>query len=190
MYGGEQDKFEEFKEKVLLKLKGNAQLFPSEAVKLVYIASRLEEHVHNDVKKRIWEDFFGTSEEFLAYLQKAVGDPNPARTSKANLTELKQRSTPRSRHLANFSRLSEETLWDEAAKLHILQRSLLEELKDELLHLNVPRSLDACLEKIVEVDIQLQQWKKERGARKNPAPPPLPTTRSGSGPSGSAASHP
>lgn len=53
MYEGVRDKFEELKKKVLLKLKGNAQLFPLEAVKVIHIASCLEKSAYNQVQKRI-----------------------------------------------------------------------------------------------------------------------------------------
>lgn len=47
MYTVERDKFEELIEKVLLKLKGNLQLFRLEAVKVIDIASGLEDSTYN-----------------------------------------------------------------------------------------------------------------------------------------------
>lgn len=89
MYKGDQDMFEEFKEKVLLKLKWNANMFPNEAFKVIYIASRLEENAFNQDKKRGSKNLFKSAKEILDYLLKAIGDSDPIRTAEAKLTELK-----------------------------------------------------------------------------------------------------
>lgn len=51
----------------------------------------------------------------------------------------------------------------------MLNQSLSEELKDELLDGDIPKGLNKFLEKIVVVHIQLQQWKKDRRDRPNTA---------------------
>lgn len=70
--------------------------------------------------------------------------------------------------MANFYRRSEETTCKEAAKLHVLKLFLLEELKVELPHRDVLKKLDVFLERIVEVDIQLLQWRNDCGSRLRP----------------------
>lgn len=70
--------------------------------------------------------------------------------------------------MAGYYCLSEKTNRDEAAILHVLKRSLPEDLKGELFQHDVPTGLDSFLEKIVNVDIQLQQWKKVRGVHPKP----------------------
>lgn len=193
MYDGEREKFEEFKEKVLLMLKGKVHLFSLEALKVIYIPSRLGEGAYNQVKRRLREDFFKPSKQLLDYLQKAVADSDPTRAAEAKLTELKQRNSSLSKDLASFCHLSEETTWDEAAKLHILKQSLSEELNDEFLHRDLPKTRQAFLEKVIEVDIQVQQWKNDCSSRPHPSGPVVPSApRPVSGPpaTGPSASHP
>ena len=91
-----------------LKLAAEAQLFRNEQVKMIYINSRLEGAVKDQLHPFINDDLtfrFTDAEAMITFLSSLYDDPDRRRSAVSALRNLQQRNKPFSEIMPEFTRL-------------------------------------------------------------------------------------
>ena len=93
------------------KLEANADHYPTESLRMAYLATRVEGTASLHLAPRMREDAknpFNTAEEMIETLKKVFGDPNRRQTAMNDYRKLYQRNDPFNKYWVEFQRLTAE----------------------------------------------------------------------------------
>ena len=154
--------------KLCLKIIGNADQFPSSHEKLVYAANRLEgtamdqlmPYITVDEGKQTMIDL-ESYEDLIRILEGAFGDTNKKVIAQKTLMTLCQRDQPFHEYWAEFQRYAPETGYNTKAKISFLTAGLSVELQSQMIHHDIPETLNEYVSILQTLD------RKDRAMRKN-----------------------
>lgn len=168
IFDGTKAKLREFVTKLRLKMIGNADRYPTSHEKLVYAANRLEGTAMDQLMPYITVDEGkGTKidlesyEDLIRILEGAFGDPNKKVTAQKTLMTLRQRDRPFHEYWAEFQRYAPETGYNTEAKISFLTAGLSVELQSQMIHHDIPETLNEYVTLLQTLD------HKDRAMRKN-----------------------
>lgn len=106
----------------------------------------------------IMSDFGGFLEEF----EETFGDLDRAATAANKIRTLYQGSMSASQYVALFRRISSDLDWGEGALLDQFKRGLRDDIKDLLLTIAVPKTMQEAVKAVVACDNRIMERKAER----------------------------
>jgi Retrotransposon gag protein len=163
-YDGDRAALRPFITHLLLKLSSDHDLFPDEQKKLAYTIGRLEGPAFNHLLPYVRPG--GVNLEDIAalveVLETAFGDPDRMGSAERALENLRQGNRDFATYYAEFSRLVADVDWNsEPAVRHALKRGLSVELKQELVHHDLPESLNGFVRLCQKLDNRLRAFEAE-----------------------------
>lgn len=120
---------------IALKLRGNANWYPTEQDKLGYVVGRLRGKAYDQVESMVRETGevdYNTLDDLFQDLKRAFGDPNRAATAANKISRMRQTNQDFSSYIAEFKREVNHTNWNNSAKKDALLSGLSREIKDAL----------------------------------------------------------
>ena len=110
-------------------------------------------------------------DKFKVLFKSTFGPIDPAVTAAHEIRNLSQRNGPISVYASRFLQLRSDLDWNESALLYQFKSGLSNEIKDLLLHHDIPDELDAMVKLAVRIDGRLQEHRQERSRRTFPSRP-------------------
>lgn len=141
-FNGDRNNLRLFINQVKTKLTVNRDRFPSPAARTAYVINRLTGPAYNLILPYIQEGSctLSDSDDVLAKLESAYGDPNRANNARQNLLKLRQNNKDFSTFYAEFQRLAMESQMPEGALPALLEIALSTELLQAMVHHHAPRN--------------------------------------------------
>jgi hypothetical protein len=144
-YSGDRAGLRPFLTHLLLKLSSDNDLFPDEQKKLAYTIGRLEGSAFNHLLPYVHATGVNleNTEALVEVLETAFGDPDRVGSAERALENLRQGNRDFATYYAEFSRLIADVNWNSGPAIrHALRRGLSLELRQELVHHDLPDSLN------------------------------------------------
>jgi Retrotransposon gag protein len=92
-------------------------------------------------------------------------------TSAAQLSKLRQGSKPAFDYAADFRQLAADLDWNDSALIHQFRVGLNEDVKDLMLHHDIPSTLDAMVALTIQIDNRIFEHRQEQSASRRALPP-------------------
>jgi Retrotransposon gag protein len=172
-YSGDRVGLRPFLTHLKLKLSSDSELFPNEQKKLAYTVGRLEGPAFNHLLPYVQSS--GVNLEnvtaLMEVLETAFGDPDRVGSAERALENLRQGNRDFATYYAEFSRLVADVDWNsEPAIRHALKRGLSLELKQELVHHDLPDTLNEFVRLCQKLDNRLRAFDAETRYRSSSRP--------------------
>jgi Retrotransposon gag protein len=174
-YSGDRAGLRPFLTHLLLKLSSDHDLFPDEQNKMAYAIGRLEGSAFNHLLPYVQPTRVSLEsvESFFEVLETAFGDPDRVGSAERALENLRQNNRDFATYYAEFSRLIEDVDWkSDPAIIHALKRGLSLELRQELVHHDIPESLTGFVRLRQKLDNRLRAFEAEQRPRHSSRPTP------------------
>jgi hypothetical protein len=110
-------------------------------------------------------------EKFKVLFKSTFGPIDPAVTAAHEIRNLSQRNGPISVYASRFLQLRSDLDWNESALLYQFKSGLSNEIKDLLLHHDIPDDLDSMVKLAVRIDGRLTEHRQEKNRRTFPSRP-------------------
>jgi hypothetical protein len=110
-------------------------------------------------------------DKFKVLFKSTFGPIDPAVTAAHEIRNLSQRNGSISVYASRFLQLRSDLDWNESALLYQFKSGLSNEIKDLLLHHDIPEDLDSMVKLAVRIDGRLQEHRQERSRRTFPSRP-------------------
>jgi len=135
IYDGNRDTLKGFVAQLQLKLFSDPTRFPTAAIRMAYTFNRLQGRAQAQVLPFVKGENIELkdAEEIIQILHNVFGDPDPAATTRAKLSTLKQGKKEFNTYFAEFQMLVSKLNWNEDAKLDALREGLSHDLRCMLL---------------------------------------------------------
>src|SRR5690606_2133797 len=168
---GGQKAFDEWLASMVIKFDIDSDRFDGNRHKLAYLFGRTE-----GAAKQLLKPYFSSDasialdnvESAYKILRQQFEDPDRIRTAEFEIKRLRQRNSPFSEYLSQFTRLAAELNWNDEAKLSLLREGISQELKQALLYCDVPDNYDGFVALCMKRDIAIRRFALENRTR--PAP--------------------
>jgi hypothetical protein len=174
-YSGDRAGLRPFLTHLLLKLSSDNDLFPDEQKKLAYTIGRLEGSAFNHLLPYVHATGVNleNTEALVEVLETAFGDPDRVGSAERALENLRQGNRDFATYYAEFSRLIADVNWNSGPAIrHALRRGLSLELRQELVHHDLPDSLNEFVRLCQKLDNRLRAFEAEHRSRSFSRPPP------------------
>jgi Retrotransposon gag protein len=174
-YSGDRAGLRPFLTHLLLKLSRDHDLFPDEQKKMAYAIGRLEGSAFNHLLPYVQPTGVSLEsvESLVEVLETAFGDPDRVGSAERALENLRQNNRDFATYYAEFSRLIADVDWkSDPAIRHALKRGLSLELRQELVHHDIPESLTGFVRLCQKLDNRLRAFEAEQRPRPSSRPTP------------------
>jgi hypothetical protein len=153
---------------LLLKLSSDHDLFPDEQRKLAYTIGRLEGAAFNHLLPYVQPTGVNLEnvDALVEVLETAFGDPDRVGSAERALENLRQNNRDFATYYAEFSRLIADVEWrsDPAAR-HALKRGLSFDIRQELVHHDIPESMTEFVRLCQKLDNRIRAFAAEQRPR-------------------------
>src|SRR5690606_33397785 len=153
---GGQKAFDEWLASMVIKFDIASDRFDRNRHKLAYLFGRTEGAAKQLLKPCFSSDAsiaLDNVESAYKILRQHFEDPDRIRTAEFEIKRLRQRNSPFSEYLSQFTRLAAELNWNDEAKLSLLREGISQELKQALLYCDVPDNYDGFVALCMKRDI-------------------------------------
>lgn len=169
-FDGTRSELESFLVQLQLKLAANNDHYSNTNARLAYAITRLKSVALSQVMPKVKNGKidFESLEAFYSFLRKAFGDPDRKATAIRELFALKQANREFAVFIAEFTRLSAESELGEDALIFALQQAISAELRELMLHHEVPVALQHYIDLLQSLDSRMrasQAINKKSGLR-------------------------
>jgi hypothetical protein len=161
MFSGKKKDLPLFLTKLQMKLKGNADRYPTAASRLIYAHSRLDTDPASLIDP-LMNTNITTVEQLIEFLESTYGDPNKELTAWSRLDNLKQGKKNFLSHFANFRQIIADANLNESAQISQLRRSLSDNIREKMAGVEIPNTLDAYANLIQRYDNDLRYLPSSR----------------------------
>ena len=166
-----------------LKLAADAQLFRNEQAKMIYINSRLEGAVKDQLHPFINNDLtfrFANADAMFTFLTSLYDDPDRRRSAVSALGNLHQRNKPFSDFMPEFTRLMNDVGYtDDQSKIDLLSVKLSDEMNQLLIGQDMPLDYLGYVTRLHKLDTDVRVANQRKNIRVSPRS--TPSTRSNFG---------
>lgn len=161
MFSGKKKDLPLFLTKLRMKLKGNADRYPTTASRLIYAHSRLDTDPATLIDP-LMNTNITTVDQLIEFLESTYGDPNKELTAWSRLDNLKQGKKNFLSHFANFRQIIADANLNESAQISQLRRTLSDNIREKMAGVEIPNTLDAYANLIQRYDNDLRYLPSSR----------------------------
>ena len=173
-YSGDRAALRLFLTHLLMKLSSDHDLFPDEQKKMAYTIGRLEGPAFNQLLPYVHPSGVNLEDTkaLIEVLETAFGDPDRVGSAERALETLRQGNRDFATYYAEFSRLIADVNWNSGTAIrHALRRGLSLELRQDLVHHDLPESLNEFVRLCQKLDNRLLTFEAEHHSRSFYRPP-------------------
>jgi hypothetical protein len=174
--------------------------FPDEQSTMRYAFNRLSGLALRQILPHVQEDGdirLAALSASIPLLEAAFGDPYRVATAELNMREIKQKNREFSQYYAEFQVIAANLDCNPSALRNALRSGLSEEMKESVIHTDMPEDLPAFVTLWQKQDNQIQQRKAEKAAQHKwtspsamkPLPPPPAARTPETAPAGTVAGY-
>jgi len=166
-YYGDASKFDLF----WISVKGCFELAPkqfnSQRKKCVYVGTLLGGSAL-DWYQSIYDvdTIMNSIDLFKESMRAAFDDPDKRRQARNKLGNFVQGSRPVTKYAAEFARLARLSEIDETSKAFLYEKNLNENIRDELIHYDIPEKLADLINLTIKIDSRLSKQRRSPASRK------------------------
>jgi hypothetical protein len=161
VYGGDRSELQKFLTQLRTKLFINRDHWFNDKDRLRYCLSRVESTALDTVLPHFKDDDTITLKDpkaFMDLLEQAFGDPDKQQTAQRELEKLQMKKDPFSTYMATFRRFMADTGYDSVALKAKLLNGLSQELKQLMLHQDVPAAFEDLVALLQKLDNRLHAF--------------------------------
>lgn len=168
-FSGKREEFDNFLTHMKLKLKSNADHYPSEESKLFYVIGKLKDVALKQVTPHIHDGTvdFNEVEDLYNFLYQAFGDPDKQANARRRLHALRQKNQEFAVFIAEFNRIAPDTGLDDKSKIFALEQGLSTELQALMIHHEEPEDLNEYIKLLQKLDSRMRVAAAASSARKS-----------------------
>jgi hypothetical protein len=168
-WGGEPKELPGFLLLLKIKLKKNADWYPTETDRLEYVVGRLKGKPLRVVAPFVENGRFSTCEDLYNMLRRLAGKTFSKEVAVRKLQALKQGTTTLPEFLGEFDHLAEEADADDSTRQIFLRNAINEDLSDRMVGQAAPRSYTELVGLLVTLDDNLKQHRAVHPQKKQTA---------------------
>lgn len=163
-FNGSRSETKKFLTQVNLVIRGNPSRFPSESSKIIFAVSYMRGAAFTWIQPHLDNFTAGITDSFTSFCEALFtqfGEKNEKSQAERLFYELKQNNSV-SLYATEFSRLSTQLGWNEAALCAHFYRGLKPNIKDQLALIDRPTELQRLMELSIKLDNRLYERYVER----------------------------
>ena len=165
MYDGKRKDLRPFITKLRVKLRMNADRYPTEENKVAYGMSRLTGRAARTADPFYRNGTLNTIGNFIALLEKTYDDASREHTAATKLENLRQRNREFTSFYSEFLGLAGELDWNETAKVAALRRAISDEIRNQLVGRDLPKTLPDFAQTCQRIDEDLRYNRQARSLK-------------------------